>query len=216
MAATKKTTTTSPKKKTTKPSSAKKPAQTKETDKSSTMPNKFVLGSRKLFDTKAPWRLNDSFLGRLSSDHYIAMFTAPKGTDMYGYGTEIYKKLSKALRSHNFEHKVFVGYKHDCLLLPTLKLQFNITFDAAFFIDNPYPQQAYESILKETKIYNIYSNEKNALDYLPAAKVNQFIPTLLPANMSNRIALEATALLMYDVYDANDFAQENKSMLLEI
>lgn len=182
---------------------------------SSTMPNKFVLSSRKLFDTKAPWKINNSLLGQLKTDHYIALYDL-SNKDTYDYGTEIYKRLSKILKNFPFENKVFIGYKKDCLLAPSLKVQFKIDFDTVILIDNPYPQQAYDPILKSSNIYNISTREKNALDYLPAAKINQLIPTMLPAHMSNRVHLETTGILTYGVYNTNYISPDVQSILLEL
>lgn len=209
-------TKTAKKTQTTKKASAKtsKPDDTKETT-GSTMPNKFVLGSRKLFDTKAPWRINNSLIGQLNTDHYIAMFDR-SAKDTYDYGIEIYKRLSRILKNFPFENKVFIGYKRDCLMAPSLKTQFKIDFDTVILIDNPFPQQAYDPILKTSNIYNISTKERDALDYLPSAKVNQMVPTILPAHMSNRVHLEATGLLIYGAYNTNHISQETKSILVEL
>lgn len=178
------------------------------------MPNNFVLGSDKLFGTKAPWKLDDSLLGLLSRDHYIATFSCGQ-ENFVEEGNKISKGIRKILKAHTFEHKVFIGYGDDCKFAPSLALQSGLEFDTVFLINNPHPAQIYNSVAHFAMVYNIFTKPKLANRTIEWAECNQYIKTLQPAHMSTRVALEITGLLMYDRYNV-DYFTDNKSILIEI
>lgn len=179
-----------------------------------TMPNNFVLGSDKLFGTKAPWKLDDSLLGQLRTDHYIATFTL-QDDNFVKEGERIHRGIRKILKNNTFEHKVFIGYGNECMFAPSLYLQYGIEFDTVFLVNNPHPQQIFEPLLSFAAVYNIYTKPQLSNKILPWAECNQYIKTLQPAHMSNRVALEISGLLMYDRYHV-DFFSDNKSILIEV
>lgn len=182
------------------------------TNPNDTMPNNFMIISDRLLRTKAPWRLNDSLFGSLSKDHWIVSIDTQK-YDNFDFGQKIYKSISKILKNHTFEKKVFIGYRHDCDLLSSLWLQFNISFDAAIFIDNIHPAMVFESVPKQTTIYNLSS--KREFPRIPFAVLNQHVKTHLPSHMSKRMAQEAFGILLYGVYNKN-FLDDSNSKYLDL
>jgi len=178
------------------------------------MPNNFVLGSDKLFGTKAPWKINDSLLGRLDIDHYIATFRLTDD-DYLGQCDYINRGVSKVLKDNSFEHQVFIGYGDECVFAPLLYAKYGIKFDTVFLVNNIHQQEAFDPLLGFAAVYNIYTKANLAGKRLPWAEHNQYIKTIQPAYMSNRVALEICGLLMYDRYNLN-FLSGNRSTLVEI
>lgn len=179
-----------------------------------TMPNNFVLGSDKLFGTKAPWKLNDSLLGQLKNDHYIHTFST-QDNNFVKEGQRIHRGIRKTLKDNVFEHKVFIGYGKDCVFASALYLQYGIEFDTIFLVNNLNSPQVYEPVIKFAALYNIYTKPGLSNKIVPWAECNQYIRTTQPAYMSNRVALEITGLLMYDRYNV-DYFTNNQSILTEI
>lgn len=179
-----------------------------------TMPNNFVLGSDKLFGTKAPWKLDDSLLGQLRTDHHIATFTQ-LDDNFVKEGERIHRGIRSILKNNTFDHKVFIGYEKECMFAPSLYLQYGIEFDTVFLVNNPHPQQVFEPLMAFSMVYNIYTKPNLSNRVISWAECNQYIRTIQPAHMSTRVSLEISGLLMYDRYHV-DYFSDNKSILTEI
>lgn len=169
-----------------------------------TMPNNILVGSEKLFRTKAPWRIENSYLGQMTKDHEVILFNHDPQIVKY---SEMAKKLARtiALRAdgRSMNRYSFIGYEYSCRLVSDLYVTCKYEFDTAIFINNPYDDSFYQPILGHTKIYNIYTKKYLKELEIQGAEVNEYVSTLLPAHMSNKVAQTVSALMIYDSYDLN-------------
>lgn len=179
------------------------------------MPNNIMVGSEKLFRTKAPWRIDNSFLGLLTPDHDVILFNHNPFKDThYGLAKELSKTLYWRSQRH-LEHTIFIGYEDECRICVDLSVDFGFTFDAVVLINNPHPGQMYDGIFDDTAIYNFYTKPELVKNEIEGAEVNQYIKTLLPAHMSNRLAQEVYAQIVYDNY-AQNFLSPNEAIFTYI
>jgi len=164
------------------------------------MPNNILIGSEKLFRTKAPWRINNSLLGQITNDHDVILFNHNKeNTSHLDKAKEIGKILYKKLqRQHN--KVIFIGLGSDCRIAAELsRLDFKI--DAAAFVNNIHSPSLYQGMYGHTAIYNFYTSDQYEYLSIEGAECNQYVPTRLPAHMSNRLATEIAGCLIYQTYE---------------
>lgn len=167
----------------------------------STMPNNILVGSEKLFRTKAPWKIDRSLLGTITNDHLVLLFDECKDNKTY---KKTAKKLAKQLTYMNTiqtDKLIFIGLGHDCRIVMDLYLNHGFKFDAAVLINNTYSPTKYDPILDHCSIYNFYTNKEYSMLDIDGAEVNQHIKTKLPAHMSNRVAQEVFGCLLYQTYE---------------
>lgn len=165
-----------------------------------TMPNNILIGSEKLFRTKAPWRIEGSLLGQITNDHEVILFNHDSMVTTYErqakkIGTVLYRKLQ---REHN--KIIFVGFEDECRIAAELGwLGFNI--DAAVFVNNTHNPSIYNHIYDHTAIYNFYTDKRHSELKIEGAEFNQYVKTYLPAHMSNRLAKEIAGCLIFQTYE---------------
>lgn len=179
------------------------------------MPNNIMIGSEKLFRTKAPWRIDNSYLGLLTPDHDTILFNYDSLKQTY---YSFAKELSKTLywRSQRpLEHTIFIGYENECRLCVDLHVEFKFSFDAVVLINNTWSPWLYDGLFGDTAIYNFYTKPKLVENEIEGAEVNQYVKTLLPAHMSNRVAQEVYAQIVYDNY-AQNFLSANEPIFTYI
>jgi hypothetical protein len=167
----------------------------------STMPNNILVGSEKLFRTKAPWKIDRSLLGTITNDHLVLLFDQCKDNKTY---KKTAKKLAKQLTYMNTiqtDKLIFIGIGNDCRVVIDLYLNHGFKFDAAVFINNLYSPSKYEPILDHCSIYNFYTKPEYKMLDIEGAEVNEYIKTKLPAHMSNRVAQEVFGCLLYQTYE---------------
>jgi len=166
-----------------------------------TMPNNILVGSEKLFRTKAPWKIDRSLLGTITNDHLVLLFDQCKDNKTY---KKTAKKLAKQLTYMNTiqtDKLIFIGIGNDCRVVMDLYLNHGFKFDAAVFINNLYSPSKYEPILDHCSIYNFYTKPEYKMLDIEGAEVNEYIKTKLPAHMSNRVAQEVFGCLLYQTYE---------------
>lgn len=166
-----------------------------------TMPNNILVGSEKLFRTKAPWKIERSLLGTITNDHQVLLFDQCKDNKTY---KKTAKRLAKQLNyrsDFNTDKFIFIGLGNDCRVVMDLYLNHGFKFDAAVFINNLYSPSKYDPILDHCSIYNFYTNKQYEMLNIEGAEVNQYIKTRLPAHMSNRLAQEVFGCLLYQTYE---------------
>jgi len=164
-----------------------------------TMPNHILVGSEKLFRTKAPWRLNSSLIGQLSADHRLLLFSTDNKKD---YNKTITTKLSRKLYNQsqkNYNKVTFIGYENECRMVADLSSLHGFNFDCVILINNTFKEPMYRELYGKTKLYNFYTNQNGI--YLAGADINEHVKTKLPAHMSNRLALEVSGCMLYDCYN---------------
>jgi hypothetical protein len=93
----------------------------------------------------------------------------------------------------------------DCQLANSLWVNSDIEIDTVFLVNNPFDTKLYNSIFAQCAIYNLYTRPELSNRYFEGAEANQYIKTLIPAHMSNRVSLEISGLLMYDRYCVDYF-----------
>ena len=166
-----------------------------------TMPNNILVGSEKLFRSKAPWTLDTSFLGLFSQDHTLLLFNTDNDNEIQRKTTQ---KLSLALftkAQKEHDNLLFIGYENECRMIIDLHEKFKFNFDCVVLVNNPYEESMYSSLYGNTNLYNFYTNSKG-FD-LAGADINQRIKTTLPAYMSKRLALEVFGCVVYGAYEKN-------------
>lgn len=179
------------------PTKKKRPPQME----TSTMPNNILVGSEKLFRTKAPWKIERSLLGTITNDHHVLLFD--KGKDNKTY-KKIAKKLARQLTYRNnikTDKLIFIGLEDDCRIVTDLYLEHGFKFDAAVFINNTHSPTKFDPIIDHCSIYNFYTNQAYEMLSIDGAEVNEFVKTRLPAHMSNRLAQEVYGCLLYQTYE---------------
>jgi hypothetical protein len=179
------------------PTKKKRPPQMNIT----TMPNNILVGSEKLFRTKAPWKIERSLLGTITNDHHVLLFDECKDYKTY---KKTAKKLARTLTYKNdikTDKLIFIGLGNDCRVVIDLYLNHGFKFDAAVFINNTYSPTIYDPIIDHCSIYNFYTNQSYEMLSIDGAEVNEFIKTRLPAHMSNRLAQEVFGCLLYQTYE---------------
>ena len=172
------------------------------------MPNHILEGSEKLFRTKAPWRINNSLIGQLSADHRLLLFSTDNTKE---YNKKITTKLSRALYKQcqkPYNKMTFIGYENECRMVSDLYEKHGFEFDCVVLIDNPFREPIYKSLYKTSRLYNFYTKQDGI--HLAGAHINEYVNTKLPAQMSNRLALEVVGCLLYDGYGL-DALQSNYS-----
>lgn len=164
-----------------------------------TMPKNILIGSQKLFRTQAPWRINGSLLGKLTNDHDVILFDYNINTQTH---KEKAKQISKVLYDRlqkSYNKVTFVGLGTDCQIAPELSwMGFDI--DALATINSPHDPFIYTCMFDHTAIYNFYTSRKYEQTKIKGAECNQYIPTLLPAHMSSRLATELSSCIIYQSY----------------
>ena len=166
-----------------------------------TMPNNILVGSEKLFRTKAPWKIERSLLGTITNDHQVLLFDQCKDNKTY---KKTAKRLAKQLTYMNkvqTDKLIFIGLGNDCRVVMDLYLNHGFKFDAAVFINNLYSPSKYDPILDHCSIYNFYTNKEYEMLNIEGAEVNEYVKTKVPAHMSNRLAQEVFGCLLYQTYD---------------
>lgn len=165
-----------------------------------TMPNNILVGSEKLFRTKAPWRINGSLFGQMTKDHDVLLFD-------YNYDNKTHLKMAKEISrklydmsQRAFNKMVFIGIGSDCRIAAELN-GLGFKFDAAVFINNTHPVNLYDPMLFSTAIYNFNTGAPQNLLHISGAECNETVKTFLPATMSNRLAREITGCLLYQTYE---------------
>lgn len=172
----------------------------------------FLIGSEKLFLTPT-----NNFINQFKYGHIITLIESQDRASMTKDDiTAENKKLYRNLAIHwkiNYQAKVFVGYKQDCLFLYDLYRDYGITFDAAVFINFDFSQISNKDaeVKDSTVIYNFYSDKKK-YGYTKASKVNQYIPVRIgsPA-YSKRFAMETAGVLTYGTYNVLDIVKKTPS-----
>ena len=167
----------------------------------SIMPNNILVGSEKLFRTKAPWKIERSLLGTITNDHQVLLFDQCKDNKTY---KKTAKRLAKQLTYMNkvqTDKLIFIGLGNDCRVVMDLYLNHGFKFDAAVFINNLYSPSKYDPILDHCSIYNFYTNKEYEMLNIEGAEVNEHVKTKVPAHMSNRLAQEVFGCLLYQTYD---------------
>ena len=167
----------------------------------STMPNNILVGSEKLFRTKAPWKIDRSLLGTITNDHLVLLFD--QCTDKKSY-KKTAKKISKQLTYMSeveTDKLIFIGLGDDCRVIMDLHLSHGIKFDAAVLINNLYSPSRYTRIMDHCSIYNFYTKPEYEMLDIEGAEVNQYVKTKLPAHMSNRLSQEVFGCLLYQTYE---------------
>jgi hypothetical protein len=168
--------------------------------KSHNMPNNILIGSEKLFRTRAPWRINKSLLGQMTNDHDVILFNHDKeDTPHLQKAKEIGKILYEKQRRH-YDKVIFIGIGSDCRIAAELAwLGFNV--DAAAFINNVHSPSNYDHMFDHTAIYNFYTSQDYKFLKIEGAECNQFVQTSIPAHMSTRLATEIAACITYQTYE---------------
>lgn len=180
-----------------------------------TMPNNILVGSEKLFRTKAPWRINNSLLGQLSKDHNLLLFNIDNNKKPYNkYLSKLSRKLySLCQREHS--HLTFIGIGDECKVLADLYTKFKFKFDTAILINNTHSTSIFNQVQGHCAIYNYTTKNMGFQNHMYGAEVNEHVRSYLPAHMSTRLALEITGNLIYDRYQQN-FLEENYSNIIYV
>lgn len=164
------------------------------------MPNNILIGSEKLFKTKAPWRIEKSLLGQITNDHNVILFN--HDTQVLTHrrkAKDIGNTLYRTLQNHNGKI-IFIGLGEECAIAPELvSLGFNL--DAAIFVNNNHATNIYNNLIPQTAIYNFYTSQEYKYFDIQGAECNQYVKTILPAHMSNRLATEIAGCLIYQTYE---------------
>lgn len=173
------------------------------------MPNNTLVASSKLFRTKAPWRINGSLLGQITQDHDVVLFSHDSGKEPYEkmakkIGRYIYPRLQRQVTN-----LVFIGYEHECRILADLHTTMGFKFDCAVLVNNIHDPAIYDTVLAHTAIYNFWTKEQDPYGPIGGAEENEYVKTLLPAHMSNRLAQEISGCLLYGFYN-QDYLESNK------
>lgn len=174
-----------------------------------TMPNNTLVASSKLFRTKAPWRISGSLMGQMTKDHDVLLFDHNPAQIPYD---QMAKKIGKYMYprlQRDVNNLVFIGYEHECRLLADLYTTTGFKFDCAVLVNNVYDQAMYDSVLGHTAIYNFWTKTQAPYGPIDGAEENEFVKTLLPAHMSNRLAQEISGCLLYGFYNL-DYLDSNK------
>jgi hypothetical protein len=172
------------------------------------MPNHILVGSEKLFRTKAPWRINNSLIGQLSADHRLLLFSTENTKD---YNKKITTKLSRSLYNEcqrEYKKLTFIGYENECRMVSDLQAHHGFKFDCVVLINNPFREAIYRELYQYGNLYNFYTKQDGV--HLAGADINEYVKTKLPAQMSNRLALEVLGCVLYGSYGL-DALQSNYS-----
>ena len=178
-----------------------------------TMPNNYLICSEKFLRTQAPWRLNNSLLGQLSDDHYMASFDSSSTKDIEKLAMTIAKPLRSSIKGKDIQHFVFVGYGSDCAILPLLEKQAKIKFSAAVLVNNTEPYDTYKALSKTCVFYNIVTKPDLVSNVAKWSKILEFAPSKLPAYMSSKISLTIASFLIYDFYKVNYLTKTNTEII---
>lgn len=163
-----------------------------------TMPNNILVGSERLFRSKNPWTIDNSLLGLLSPDHSLLLFNTDN-RDSFDRNKVQSLSINLFNLSQVSHGKVlFIGLENECRVAVDLHERYGFNFDCVVLVNNPYDDVLYESLTKDTLLYNFYTNS-NGFD-LAGADINQRIRTPLPVSMSKRLALEVYGCVLYGAY----------------
>jgi len=160
-----------------------------------------IVASRKLFTQNK----YNKFTPLLEDDHDV--FLLPD-TSEQSISALRALRVAEPLKNHlssDYLNKTFIGLKEDAYVLFDLFLDHGIFFDTAILINATYSQ--YPRALRRelydlgayTKIYNFYTHWVKHED-LDIAATNQYLPTIVPAQYSERTALEVFGTLIYGPY----------------
>ena len=172
------------------------------------MPNHILVGSEKLFRTKAPWRINSSLIGQLSADHRLLLFSTDNNKD---YNKAITTKLARSIYNEcqkEYKKLTFIGYENECRMVTDLYEQHGFKFDCVVLINTPFREPLYKNLYQHGDLYNFYTIQDGV--HLAGADINEYVKTKLPAHMSNRLALEVLGCVLYGSYKL-DSLQPNYS-----
>lgn len=165
------------------------------------MPNNILIVSEKLLKTQAPWRIQGSLIGQLTPDHDVIAYESLLDLDTYSRSAKkivpvLYNRLQ---RSYN---KIsFVGFDSDSKILLDLVVRNNFHIDVAAIINNTAGRDFFTPLLASTKLYNFYTRKHFARFEIEGAEINEYVRTILPPHMSNRLAKEIAACIIYDGYE---------------
>ena len=168
-----------------------------------TMPNKILVGSEKLFRTKAPWRINNSFIGQLSKDHRLLLFNTQFSDVNYRHNLYT-NRLSQKLynMSYNVDGPMtFIGLGQDTQVLLDLYNKYGFKFDTALLINNTVPVGKIDPLLPFCAVYNFWTKDMGFDNHIEWAEANQYVKTKIPAHLSNRLAMEVAGCLIYERYE---------------
>lgn len=168
-----------------------------------TMPNNILVGSEKLFRTKAPWRLDSSFIGQLSKDHRLLLFKTMFTDTDYKHNLNVNRISKKLYNISQFSegHLTFIGLGQDTQVLLDLYTRYGFKFDTAILINNNVPVHKLEPLLDSCAVYNFWTKDMGFDNHIEWAEVNECVRTKIPAHLSNRLALEVAGCLIYDRYE---------------
>jgi hypothetical protein len=168
-----------------------------------TMPNNILVGSEKLFRTKAPWRISNSLYGEMTKDHSCILFNynlnvlSPTKVAKH-IGRHIYDKAQ-----HPYEKITFIGIGRDTEILYKLN-ELGFVFDAAVLVNHEMNPKMFEAGFERTAIYNFCTKVHEYKDsIIQGAECNEYVRTYVPAHMSNRLAKEIFGNVVYQSYEVN-------------
>lgn len=164
------------------------------------MPNNILVGSEKLFRTKAPWKIERSLLGQMTKDHEVLLFE-------YDPSEKTHSKMAKQIArrlydisQREYNKMIFIGLESDCRVASELH-QLGFRFDAVVLINNIHAVNIFDKMLPTTAIYNFSTGTDKDMLYINGAECNQLVKTFLPAHMSNRLATEIAGCVLYQTYE---------------
>ena len=168
-----------------------------------TMPNNIMVGSEKLFRTKAPWRLDSSFIGQLSKDHRLLLFKTMFTDTDYKHNLNVNRISKKLYNISQFSdgHLTFIGLGQDTQVLLDLYTRYGFKFDTAILINNTVPVHKLDPLLDSCAVYNFWTKDMGFDNHIEWAEVNEYVKTKIPAHLSNRLALEVAGCLIYERYE---------------
>jgi hypothetical protein len=168
-----------------------------------TMPNNILIGSEKLFRTKAPWRISHSLYGEMTKDHSCILFNynldvlSPVKVAKY-IGKHIYDRAQQS-----YDKITFIGIGRDCEILYELN-KLGFVFDAAVLVNHTMDPKMFQAGFERTAIYNFSTNvHEYRSQIIQGAECNEYVRTILPAHMSNRLAKEIYGNVVYQSYEVN-------------
>lgn len=142
-------------------------------------------------------------MGQITKDHDVVLFDHDSAETTYDQmAKKIGKYIYPRLQRHT-DNLVFIGYEHECRLVTDLYTTMGFKFDCAVLVNNIHDHAVYDLTLGHTAIYNFWTKDKEPYGPMNGAEENQYVKTLLPAHMSNRLAQEISGCLLYGFYNQN-------------
>ena len=93
-------------------------------------------------------------------------------------------------------------------MVSDLQAHHGFQFDCVVLINNPFREAIYRELYQHSNLYNFYTKQDGV--HLAGADINEYVKTKLPAQMSNRLALEVLGCVLYGSYGL-DALQSNYS-----